>query len=214
MVLLVLVKLSINTNAFDDHLQAYLTQTIDFLLENAQISSTLCDHFYSNLSLKLDQLRRSSLSSTDSLQLSIDYYQLQIYDVLREKNYSSARVHLLQILFQFKLILLQSSELQLSCASDDRDSALLVYANLAYTTMPRDHPPSEKDLLRVKESIGYSLNDAGLPLHAGQCDQIYPLNKTLANIVLLQEQCLYNGLFASELKKLARLLNNLCSKVC
>lgn len=218
MLLLVLVKISTNTNAFDDHVQPYMKHTVDFLLKNTQISSSICHHLYSNLLIQLDQLRRfvrqqSSLSSTSPFLTSIDFLQLQIHDVLRQKDYSLIRIHLLQTLFQFKLILSQSSDLELDCIHDDRYSFLLLYANLAYATMPKDHPPAEADLTRLTESVECFLNnvtDSELRQYSERCDQIYPLNTTVTNIAILQSEYQSNELLAIQLK---RLLDSLCGKV-
>ena len=199
-----------------------MKHTVDFLLKNTQISSSICHHLYSNLLIKLDQLRRfvtqqSPLSSRSPFLTAIDFHQLQIHDVLRQKDYSLIRLHLLQTLFQFKLILLQSSGLQLDCIHDDRYSVLLLYANLVYATLPKDLPLAETDLMRLNESVEYFLNNVivnELRQHSEQCDQIYPLNTTMTNIAMLQGQYRSNQLLASQLKKVTSLLDNLCGKVC
>ena len=222
MLVVVLVRISINTNAFDDHVQTYMKHTVDFLLKNTQISSSICHHLYSNLLIKLDQLRRfvsqqSSLASRSPFLTSIDFHQLHIHDVLQQKDYSMIRLHLLQTLFQFKLILLQSSGLQLDCIHDDRYSLLLLYANLAYATLPNDRPLAETDLTRLNESVDSFLNNvtnSELRQYSQQCDQIYPLNTTVTNIARLQWQYRSNELLASQLKKVTSFLDNLCGKVC
>lgn len=148
---------------------------IDYLLDHEHVLPELYEYFYSNFSIKFDQLRHFLVEQTSSVRI-VEFYQLQIYETLKNKDFSFSRLHLLQLIFQFQRFLQRNRN-----SITDEHFCLLIYAN--FVANIRRIP--NQNFIELKKSIDYFLNESikeKLCSQAEKCHCIYSLHQTLKDI--------------------------------
>lgn len=175
---------------------------IDYLLDHEDVRSELYEHFYSNFSIKFDQLRHFLVKQTSSVRL-VEFYQLQIYETLENKDFSFSRIHLLQLIFQFYCFLQQNRK-----SITDEHFSLLIYANFVANI----RRISNQNFIELKKSIDYFLDESikeKLWSQAEKCHCIYSLHHMLKNIDQLHWLLLDDDNF----EEIRYRLNKSCVKV-